>query len=178
MATDAKNPHGYCPDHGTGALVLPDQRGAGQRQLGAVQADADLASTLQGMAGADQPMPTPGSADVSPSVAGSDGPAQPPAHRSWVGSLLCVPFLAVLTLFAVQAAQLHQWGRLTGFICVLLIFLSVPAGELKWRRHVATGSNHPNLPPAASESSAEGIQTGLPDGRVLDLPDQGFQGEV
>jgi hypothetical protein len=92
--------------------------------------------------------------------------------------LLCAPFLAVLIFFAIQAAQHHQWGRLTGFICVILIFASVPAGELKWLRHVPTGAIHPDHPEGAAESSAEGSETGLPGGQVFGLSDRGCQGEA
>ena len=56
------------------------------------------------------------------------------AAGTWVGSLVCVPFAAVLIFIAVRAAQQHHWGKLAGFILVVLILLSVPAGGLKWLR--------------------------------------------
>jgi hypothetical protein len=76
-------------------------------------------------------------------VVGSDRPAQalrPTRRRSadgtWVGSLICVPFLLVLGFLAVRTAQHDQWGRLTGLIVIVAIFLSIPAGGAKWLRHV------------------------------------------
>ncbi len=51
--------------------------------------------------------------------------------RTWVGSLICVPFLAALIFLAVHAGQRHNWGRLAGFTLVVLIVLSVPAGGLR-----------------------------------------------
>ena len=56
------------------------------------------------------------------------------AGGRWVGSLICLPFLAVLIFFAVQAVHQHRWGKLAGFALIALILLSVPAGGLKWLR--------------------------------------------
>lgn len=61
--------------------------------------------------------------------------------------MLCAPFLVILILFAVQAAQQDQWGRLTGFICVVLIFLTIPVGELRLR-HAPKG-REPVEPPSS-----------------------------
>jgi len=54
------------------------------------------------------------------------------AGGTWVGSLICVPFLVFFIFFAVRAAQLHRWATFAGCVVFAVIFLIIPAGGLRW----------------------------------------------
>jgi hypothetical protein len=108
---------------------------------------------LQGMAGADQPAPTPGSRGSSPPVAEDDGSARPRGHFGWLagGSWISFLLLALLLLlwitFAALAAYQHRWINVTGYSLVALIFLAVPTGAMKWLGGVLKGrksADHPS----------------------------------
>ncbi len=58
------------------------------------------------------------------------------ADGTWVGSLICLPFVAVLIFLAVQSALQHHWGKLAGLALIVLVLLTVPAGGLKWLARV------------------------------------------
>jgi len=87
-------------------------------------------------------------------VAGGDEAAQSrgPFRRqlaagTWVGSLVCVPFLLALIYLAVRAGQHHGWGMLAGYIGIVLVFLSIPAGGMKRLGQVVRRRKPPNRQP-------------------------------
>jgi hypothetical protein len=108
--------------------------------------------TLQGMAGADEPAPTPGSLGSRSPVAGGDGSVRPRRHfgwlagGSWVGFLVLGLLLLLWATFAALAAYQHQWINLTGYTLVALIFLAVPTGAIKWLGRVLRGRTPPDPP--------------------------------
>jgi hypothetical protein len=71
------------------------------------------------------------------------------AGGTWVGSLICVPFLVFFIFFGVRAAQLHRWASFAGFLVVAVLFLIIPAGGLRRLGRRLKGRKPPGLPPSA-----------------------------
>ncbi len=91
------------------------------------------------MTGGDQRRPTADTPVASQAVAGNDGAAQPAgpfkrrlAAGTWVGSSIYLLFLLFLVSFVVGAARHHEWNTVSGEVLVLLLFLVVPTGGMKW----------------------------------------------
>ena len=58
------------------------------------------------------------------------------ADGTWVGSLICLPFLAAFVFLGVKAAHQHHWAKLAGFIVIAAALLTVLAGGPTWRRRI------------------------------------------
>jgi hypothetical protein len=65
-----------------------------------------------------------------------------------------------LIFLAAQAAQHDRWGKLAGFICLVLVFLSIPAGGMKWFRNVLRGQKPPEPPASWAGASSTTYQKG------------------
>ncbi len=58
------------------------------------------------------------------------------ADGTWVGSVICLPFLAAFVFLGVQAAHEHHWGKLGGFIVIAAAFLAVLTGGPTWLHRI------------------------------------------
>lgn len=116
--------------------------------------------TLQGMAGADQPVPPAGPSSGA-SFAGSDEPAPSRnpfgrlAHGRWVVFVLCALALLLWAALAANAVYQHQWVDFAGYTCIAVLFLVVPAGVTRRLSHMLMSRKPPGPdpvpPPAPSE---------------------------
>jgi hypothetical protein len=81
---------------------------------------------------------------------GSPGAAsdEPEARRqkpagAWAGYLIFALCLMVLIVLDARAAYDHSWAHFTGITAVILAFVIVPTGGVKWLRRALRGGKPP-----------------------------------